>query len=102
MAKFSPLEITGIAIGSLIGLGIFFYGGAKVTSKKLGAEPETIYSVWKNPTNTTGKVRYTGSSSSIDDLVSETEAIFGSSGSKGGGSKKHCKKKGKRKTKGKR
>jgi hypothetical protein len=47
-----------------------------------------------------------GSSSSVSnavsDLVSETSAVFGSnsSGSKGGGSKRRCKKGGKRKTKG--
>jgi hypothetical protein len=103
MTKFSPLMIAGIAVASLIGLSALFYGGTKVASKKLGADAKTIYSVWKNPTNNTAKVRYDGSSSPLDavsDLVGKTGDVFGSSsGSKGGGSKKHCKKGGKRKTK---
>jgi hypothetical protein len=103
MTKFSPLAIAGIAVGSLIGLTVILYGGTKVASKKLGADAKTIYSVWKNPTNNTAKARFDGSSSPLDavsDLVDETGSILSSS-SKGGGTKKHCKKGGKRKTKGK-
>ena len=40
-------------------------------------------------------------SDAISDVVSETEAVFGSSsGSRGGGSRRKCKKGGRRKTKG--
>jgi len=90
MTKLSPLEIAGIAIGAVIVLGVSLYGGTKGVSKKLGAEPETIYSVWKNPKYDTTRYEY-NSDDDDDDMRPST-----------GGSKRRYKKRGKRKTKVKR
>ena len=79
MTKFSPLAIAGIAVGSLFVFLAIIGGGSKVTSKKLGAETGTIYHVITNP------------------IYDTTKLIQGSSS---GGSRRRCKKGGKRKTKG--
>lgn len=88
MTKLSHLEIAGIAIGAVIVIGVSLYGGTKTVSKKLGAEPETIYSVWKNPKYDTTRYEY----NSDDDDIRPSA----------GGSRQRYKKRGKRKTKVKR
>lgn len=107
MTKFSPLAIVGISVASLVGAYLFLKGGKTVIKNKLGVEPKTLLGTLTNRVTNSGRFvtnkKIQGSSSlsdAVSELVSETEAVFGSrSSSKGGGSRRKCKKGGKRKTK---
>lgn len=92
MTKLSHLEIAGIAIGAVIVLGVSLYGGTKTVSRKLGVEPETIYSVWKNPKYDTTEREYNSDDDDDDDDARPSS----------GGSRRRNKKRNKRKTKVKR
>ena len=113
MSKLSPLAITGIAVGSLIGLGLLVKGYN--VNKNLGKKNITYAETYRtakrsiidklkgNTTKVNSPLKQGSSSVSdaISDAVSETASVFGSSSdSKSGGSRRKCKKGGKRKTKG--
>ena len=106
---FTRAQIEGIIAGSIFGLILFgALGSSAVNLKKqnvnFGEAARTIgRSIMGNTTKANSPLRQGSSSASdaVSDLVSETESIFGSSsGSKSGGSRRKCKKGGKRKTKG--
>ena len=98
MSKLSPLAITSIAFGSLIG-GIIIYelanSKSKSKSKKTAQFPSSNSDALKQARETL---------SSITPEVSRSEIISAISNSKflktNGGSRRKCKKGGKRKTKG--
>ena len=106
---FTRAQIEGIVAGSIVGLILLGAVGSSVTNLKaknvnFGEATRTIArSIMGNTTKANSPLRQGSSSVSdaISDVVSETESILGSSGSsRGGGSRRKCKKGGRRKTKG--
>jgi hypothetical protein len=100
MSKLSPLAITSIAFGSLIG-GIIIYELANSKSKSKSKSKKTA----QFPSSNSDALKQARETlSSITPEVSRSEIISAISNSKflktNGGSRRRCKKGGKRKTKG--
>jgi hypothetical protein len=96
MTKLSPLAITGIVVGSLIGGGIL-YSLTKSKSKKPAQFPDSNSDALKEARETLSSVVPEVSRSEIISAIQESSDSF----FKKGGSRRRCKKGGKRKTKGK-
>jgi len=101
-------QIEGIAAAGILGLVLIGALGSSIINLKkknvnFGEATRTIgRSIMGNTVKATSPLRQGSSSVSdaISDVVSETEAVFGSgSSSKGGGSRRKYKKGGKKKTK---
>ena len=93
MTKLSPLAIAGIIGGSLIG-GIFVYFLAKPKSKKIAQFPTSNGDALKEAREALSSITPV-SRSEIVTAIGDANFLR-----TGGGSKRRCKKGGKRKTKG--